>query len=116
MSTWPGTLPQEFLQRGASETAPNLIIRTNMDAGPAKVRRRFTAEVRPIQGNLLLTTAQVATLDTFFVTTVKGGSLAFDWVNQRTAASESFRFVGIPTYTKMSGDFYEVTLKLEQLP
>ena len=48
--TWPASLPRYLLHPQFSETAPNLVIRTTMDAVPAEVRRHFTAGVRPIDG------------------------------------------------------------------
>ncbi|QLH37711.1 MAG: hypothetical protein HWD60_00095 [Defluviicoccus sp.] len=42
-AVWPSSLPQKPLVDGFSETAPNLVVRSPMDVGPAKVRRRATA-------------------------------------------------------------------------
>ncbi len=43
---WPPSLPQRPLAQGFSEQAPDTLIRTQMEAGPPKVRRRFTAGIR----------------------------------------------------------------------
>ena len=40
---WPATLPQEILAEGYEEGLPDVLVRTKMDAGPDKVRRRATA-------------------------------------------------------------------------
>ena len=114
--TWPATLPQLPRNSGASEKAPDLAIRTNMDAGPAKVRRRFTAGVRPHTMKLILTTAQVVILDDFFVSTLSGGAAAFDWVSPRTGGSVEFRFKGPPEYRPLGVGKYEVGFELEELP
>ncbi len=45
MATWPATLPAPALS-SLRETPPDNLIRTQMDKGPAKVRRRTTANVR----------------------------------------------------------------------
>lgn len=116
MPTWPASLPQQVEMTDFQETVPNMLIRSSTDTGPPKVRRRFSAGVRPINGRQLLTKAQVATLDTFYVTTLTGGALAFDWVHPRTQAAASLRFVGPPVYTCLGPDAYYAAYQLEILP
>jgi len=115
-ASWPGTLPT-LLLAGYTESPPNTAIRTPMDGGVAKVRQRFTAAARPINGALLLTKAQVDTLDTFYVTTLNGGSDPFEFDNVRTGATEDFRFVSPPQYTNAGSDEnWRVSMEIEQLP
>ncbi|MFQ5776362.1 MAG: hypothetical protein ACE5GS_17725 [Kiloniellaceae bacterium] len=115
MVAWPASLPQDKLLAAVQETAPDLVVRTQMDAGPAKVRRRFTAGVRPFEMELDLTLSEVQTLDDFFVTTLAGGALAFDWQHPRTGATLSFRFVAPPSYVQNKGA-WSVSLRIEALP
>ncbi len=64
MAIWPVTLPQRFLaEPGVEETMPDIVIETEMDAGPPKIRRRYTAGYRHVTGSLKLTRAQRTTLD-----------------------------------------------------
>ncbi len=116
MVAWPATLPQTPLIGGYKETVPDLALRTQMDTGPAKVRRRATAGVRPFQWPAILTTAQVATLDTFYVTTLNSGALPFTVNHPRTTVSESWRIVEPPEYVPLSGSLHRVNLKMEILP
>jgi len=116
MSSWPSTLPALPLRSGFSESPPDTTIRTSMDAGPAKIRRRFTANVRPISVSYLLSSAQIGYLDTFYVTTTVGGSASFTMTDPRTNSSKSFRFVAPPEYSLSSGNYWNVNLKLEQMP
>jgi hypothetical protein len=67
-----------------------------MDAGPPKARRRFTAGFRMVGGSLALTHAQRATLDAFFLDTLEGGALPFDWVHPITSEPATFRFLRQP--------------------
>src|SRR5262249_41506214 len=132
---WPAELPQIVQLSGYQESPPDLVLRTQMDAGPAKVRRRFTSGVRPIQASLVLHENQCQMLDNFFVRDCAGGALAFDWQTQRSPdASElvdesdvvtdstfllvarSMRFAKRPTYTSLGGKLYQATLELEILP
>ena len=57
MAVWPLDLPQKPLLQGFSETLPNLVTRSPMDIGPAKVRRRSTAGVTQLQCVFRLSTA-----------------------------------------------------------
>ena len=113
MASWPGTLPATPLLRGYAESPPDLTIRTQMDQGPAKIRRRFTAAPRPMRFAFNMTTAQIAILDTFYVTTLSGGALTFTFTNPRTAATDTYRFLSPPTYTPWSGSYWRVELDLE---
>ena len=116
MPAWPGTLPQDVFVQGYSEQPPELALRTQMDIGPAKLRRRQTAAARPLKATVGLTRAQVATLDAFFLTDLAGGALSFTWTHPRTLAAATFRFVSRPSYVPESGASWLAELDLEILP
>ena len=114
---WPAGLPQLVAVDGYGEQPPDTTLRTRMDAGPAKVRRRFTAGVRPLSVRLDLDATQVGVLDAFYVATLEGGALAFDWVHPRTQAAATLRFVRPPAYRPLSSDAaWSAALQLELLP
>ena len=115
--TWPVGLPQLIAVDGYGETPPDTTLRTGMDAGPAKVRRRSTAGIRPLSVQLDLDAAQVETLDGFYVATLQGGALAFDWVHPRTQAIATLRFVRPPAYRPQGSDAaWRAVMQLEVLP
>lgn len=115
--TWPASLPQELLISGFSERPPKTHIRGDMDQGPPKMRRRSTASSRPINGELLLTQSELETLDDFYINTLDGGTLRFDWKHPRTGNSVEMRFRERPTYNEaLSNDLYRVAMKLEVMP
>lgn len=121
MPVWPGSLDDFML--GAKETLQHGVIRTDMDAGPVKVRRRFTAVSRFISCEIMLrTVAQRSAFDTFFNTTLAGGSLSFEHDDPKDGTTADYRFAGPPeyTYTKAgtgSGALNtKVKLSLEILP
>ncbi len=116
MATWPASLPQYVLVEGYSEAPPQNTIRTSMDVGPPKMRRRSTAAVRPITGNQHMNKTQVAALDTFYVTTLNSGVDQFDWVHPRTQSAVDFRFTAPPQYESLGGTAWMVTLSLEVMP
>jgi hypothetical protein len=65
MATWPASLPQVVPADEFEESAEDNRIRTDVDAGPAKVRPRYSAEVVRVRFDLRLTLTQVGTLETF---------------------------------------------------
>lgn len=117
MPSWPGTLPTGPEWSSYQETSPNVALRTPMDVGPPKVRRRSTAGIRPFTMTFLLTQAQVATLDTFYQTTLTGGTASFDSLTHpRTAAAATFRFVTPPQYQALGPNVYRASCQMEILP
>jgi hypothetical protein len=114
--TWPATLPQSPLLESLSESPPDVVIRTSFDSGIDQVRPRFTTGVRDMPMQLLLTTAQLATFDAFYTSTIFG-SLAFDWKHPRTGLTAEFRFKERPgPYQPLTGDLWRVPFILEMLP
>jgi hypothetical protein len=96
-AVWPSGLPLRFLQDpGATEQPPDIVLETTMDAGPPKARRRYTAGYRMVSGSLALTHAQRAVLDDFYITTLQGGALTFDWIHPITAQPATMRFLPQP--------------------
>jgi hypothetical protein len=117
MPAWPASLPQLVAVAGYQESPPELALRSQMDAGPAKLRRRFTAGVRPLAVRLDLDAAQVETLDTFYVTTLAGGALRFDWVDPRNQGAAELRFVRPPVFRPTESDVaWTALIELEIMP
>jgi hypothetical protein len=114
--TWPVTLPEIPLSQGFKEGPPNLLLRTQMDQGPAKVRKRFSAGPRPVTLNVQLHQDQVEILDTFYLDALEGGSLRFSWAHPRTRVAKEFRFEKPPEYAHIGGLYYMAVLPLEILP
>ena len=110
--SYPAITP---LLTGYQESVQDTIIRTTMDQGPAKVRQRTTAAVRPIIVTYLLTAAQVTTLESFYVTEVAGGALAFSFTHPRTNAAVTARFTKPLSYVP-NGSLFTVTVALEIMP
>jgi len=118
---WPPSLPQHVETPDLENTFPDSAVRTKMDAGPGKARRRFTAAPEPIKAAIIVTAAQLATLKTFFVTTLASGALRFDWVHPITQAAATFRFRGAPQVKALGNSgggvaMTKVTLDLEIVP
>lgn len=115
MATWPALpFPQVPDRDGFEETAPKLGLSTEMDTGPSKQRKRFTAGVRPMTIMLRLTQAEVEQFDAFYLEAV--GTI-WDWVRPRDGSARRYRFVGDPPkYRNPGGDLWTVTFKVEEMP
>ena len=73
------TLPQSPLLEGYEETPPEIVLRSTVDAGPQKVRRRFTANIGLITCRYEMTKPQVARSTTSTSAPAGGGSVVFEW-------------------------------------
>jgi hypothetical protein len=98
VATWPVTLPQTFAAGGDYQEIPGTtVLRTTMDAGVTKIRRRQTRSESRMQGSMLLTTAQAAQFMLFYETTLKGGSLSFSGNLGRIGTVQNYFFPEEPT-------------------
>lgn len=111
---WPAGLPQNMLFDGYSEKLPDGSVRTEMDAGPPKIRKRSDAGYREISGQVILTTTQVEDLVGFYEDTLSQGSVLFEWKNQITQTTAEFRFREPPEINPVSANLFRATLQLEQ--
>jgi hypothetical protein len=118
-ATWPGTLPIDHFLRLRDKMQSNRV-RTAMDGGPAKQRRRFTSNVRFVQEAITLTNTQRVTFDTFYGTTLGDGVDEFNWIDPQGTGSVEFRFTADPQFTSVGlrsdGPVWRTTLPLEILP
>ncbi len=119
---WPPGLPTAPLLGSYTKRLPKTTIRSSVDAGFDKVRRRYTAAPTLHDMSLKLTRTQVAIFRVFFTDTTQGGALPFTWKDPETGDACDFRFVDEPKLKalapRQSGTEYWETevFTLEQLP
>jgi hypothetical protein len=116
--SWPPTLPQ-VPQKGYTETGGVLVVRTPTDSGPAKMRKRGNRP-QTLNMSFLMTTAQVASLETFVKTTIQG-TIRFEFPHPRLGVPTEVRIVpqGEGEYYTLSyvaPGYYTTQLTLEVLP
>lgn len=115
MAAWPASLQQKQFAN-VTDTRQQATLRSEMDAGAPKVRKRFTAAIRKITIPVVFNAADKATFDTFYITTIAEGAAAFDWTDPNDDSTTiSYRFVAPPQFTKYGNEFHAV-LNLEVLP
>jgi len=116
--SWPATLPQSP-QKGFTETGGVMIIRTPMDSGPAKQRRRGVA-TKSMDLSFIMTSAQVVTLQNFVENTILG-TARFGFTHPRTNTIVETRIVPqgdgvLYNLTYLAPGYWTVATKFEILP
>jgi hypothetical protein len=94
---WPATLPQQ--PSGYSQKAKPNTVRTQTDAGPTKVRRRFTKSVQEGQMDFLLTIAQRQILEDFFHNDLEDGVIAMTFVHPWKYTPVDMYVTDAPSYS-----------------
>ncbi len=135
MPSWPtaNSMPQKW-PLGVVEATTDGRIRTEMDAGPAKMRRRFTVEVHTFQfpdGTFILNGQQRSDLIAWYDAAdpggdpggIGGGVLPFTWDDARFSGDTlTLRFVSRPTFRAIVPDaaeasqLFSVSVELETVP
>lgn len=110
MTTWPSTL--KILKDNFSESPPDRVIRSSMEIGPAKIRRRSSSAIRPVQFKMMLNDTQLTAFETFYEA---NDALSFDFTHPRTSVVWKARFVEVPSVS-VKETLYSVFVKLELLP
>ncbi|MEM1149332.1 MAG: hypothetical protein AAGI03_02080 [Pseudomonadota bacterium] len=115
MPDWPADLPFFDVGQLTLESPQNLSIKSDMDVGPPKVRRRSTAGVEPFSGAMrLITRAQFLVFRSFYNVDLQGGVLSFTHADPFDGVIKNFRFESYEI-TRF-GPKYRVTANLVILP
>lgn len=119
MADWPASLPAIRLPIGHQPQSG--LIRTSMDAGPDKVRRRSSSVPEHYSFPMRLTGAQYSTLRTFHDSTLGNGALSFNFDDPLDDTSKTFRFLsppntqGIKGATSPDDRLFDVQINIEKI-
>ena len=118
---WPPVLPQ-VPQKGYSESGGANILSTTMNSGPAK-RRYRGKKPQILSVSFLMTTAEVAALETFVLgPSAIRGVARFGFPHPRTGTVVEVRILpegnegGLYNISYTAPGYYTVSMKLEVLP
>jgi hypothetical protein len=111
---WPEGLPVTLRVNGLSVQPSSNVIRTAMDAGPKKARRRYTANSVKYSGSMILGAAQMETFKRFYRDALADGALRFNFTDPISLEAAEFRFTADYSCAASDG-FFEVTLPLEKM-
>lgn len=112
MNSWPTTLPEKF-SRNFETTDVDTLLRSEMEYGPQKVRRRFTGNIEQIQTSINLTEEQVGILRNFYRNTLGGGTLPFTHKYPTNNTVVEYRFLAPPAISHLGGKAWMASLQLE---
>lgn len=115
IETWPSTLPLAPQLEGYEETPQPNVVRTPVDAGRARQRRRYTSVGAILSTTFLFTHAQEDTFKAFYKDTLQNGAEEFNWYHPVSKESIVARFVGDnpPTYSAASHNLVRVRAQIE---
>jgi hypothetical protein len=121
--TWPGSLPQ-YPERNFSENIGVNILRTPMDMGPAKMRRR-SSRPQILNVQYTLTKTQLEALETFLLDVLQG-IFRFNFPHPRLSSGTTYVYREVRVVPQQGGDlvtlqylapdYYRANLQLEVLP
>ncbi|MFG1340566.1 hypothetical protein [Xanthobacter autotrophicus] len=97
---WPSELMQRVLVDGYSEGFGDGRIRQAMDAGPPKVRRRFSAVTRPVRASIKVDFDGIGRLNRFWTEETAGGALPFWFPDQTSDGLPLLTADGVPLLTE----------------
>ncbi len=118
---WPLALPQTPLYNGYKRQLPNNLIRSSMDTGSDKVRKRGRFKPEVISATYVLSSEQRNILENFVHNSIAEGAICFNWphpeldklVRARLKAGSSGLFDISPYSTSL---YWQVSLELEVWP
>ena len=113
---WPATIPALNLTNTYQESLGDASYRSQTDSGPGKTRPRPDAPNDQLSFSQVYDSSDVDDLKTFYTTTLSNGSATFTENHPRTAVSKTFRFVGPPQFSHVSGPLYQANFTLEVMP
>ena len=118
MATWPTTLPAVSLS-GYSIEPVDQSVRTDMEVGSARARRRTAARLDIVSVSWLFTDAQMAIFRAWFEDGATGAAGGAGWftiglpMGDGGVVSSDARFVGVPKPSLLSGKNWRVSASLE---
>ncbi len=114
--TWPSSLQQTLNAARFTYNFGETVLRSDLDVGPAKVRRRFTRPVDKVSAQIYLDYSDWSTFYTFFNTTLAGGSKTFNFTHPITNTLAEFRMTGPPRVTPVGGIVFQIDMEWELIP
>lgn len=110
---WPAGAPQ-FAESWEEQNQP-LTIRTNMDVGPPKVRRRATRSFRSVTVSFTCRHDQWRVLKDFFQVDCQSGVQFHEFLHPFEGTVQEFRFIEAPQVVSVISFGVTVNCQWEQL-
>lgn len=115
-NVWPPNISQAFTSDAFTEEAQAVTIRTQMDTGPGKMRRRFVNPQKTYNCEIILRDSnEYQTLTDFYYLTCQGGTDTIILAHPITGVMTTFRFATTIAFTAI-GIAWKAAFQLESLP
>ena len=111
---WPSSLPQVMILDGQKAKKKPNVIRTQMDAGPQKARKRYTVQTKEFTGSIIINELQREILEAFYDSTLGSGVLRFTMKDPQTLLPAEFRFLNEYKEDALDG-LWQITMNLEKM-
>lgn len=111
---WPSSLPSRFTQGSYSESDTENVLRSEMDVGPAKTRKRATTAPVRVTGSVILTKAQLKTWRFYYQNILQYGTVPF-LMKDLTDTDREMYVVEPPSVNLASGKVV-LSLTMEYIP
>jgi hypothetical protein len=114
---WSTGVPTDIVKSSYQAKRQDGTLRTDMETGLPKVRRRFTAVVKSFEGSIIMTQAELTTFESWFDNVIGFGALTFMFPHPITQVSTEMRFIG--SYKEAQDEDtmdFEVQLEFEIIP
>jgi|DEB0MinimDraft_6_1074348.scaffolds.fasta_scaffold02869_2 hypothetical protein len=113
--SFPASLQQKFNQAGFQLTFGDSAIETPNEVGPPKKRQRYTKEFDDLRGTIELERTDYADFETFFKTTLAGGTLTFNYDHPISGVTGEYQFKGRPSITTLGGTYFRISFVWRQI-
>lgn len=110
---FPSELPAPK-QNSYSETMPSSVVRSQMDMGQDKVRRKISRAVNKISVSFIMTEEQKQIFKDFYNNTLQGGVRFFNWRNKVVRFVENDNTLGTFKMLDSKGKWWEISIELEE--
>lgn len=107
-------LPDNFQENSFTESEKTANIKTAMDIGPSKVRRRYTTHTSIYSGSMLMDSSQKSAFKVFYQTTLRNGQYSFNFPNPSEAGYVEVKFNGVPSYKALENSYWNISFSLTQ--
>lgn len=111
---WPTSLSQ--CPQSWSESPRDSLIRTEIDIGLSKVRRRYTAVITDVSVSLTMKLADYQTFLNWYATTLKQGLEPFTYKDPATGTVKTYRFREPYQSELIQGRAARVSMAWESVP
>lgn len=114
---WPVSLQDKVESDSFQLQLGETRIKSEVDIGPVKYRRRFTKPIDIFQVSILLkNSTEYNTFYNFFDVDLNGGITEFTFNHPITGVSSNYRFVDPPSLRSLGAGVFSVTMNWEQRP